>query len=211
MLQAIDLACQRGERLLFRALAFTLGPGECLHVAGENGAGKTSLLRLLAGLLVPAAGRSEWDGRDIRRLHEEFWSTLAYVGHANGVKDELTAVENLRFGNAIAGRPADDAAARAALALLGLRDHADLPVRALSQGQRRRVALARLAGAEGARLWILDEPFTALDARGIEVLRELVAGQLRRGGSVVLTTHQDVPLPGGARRLDLAATAATGA
>ena len=124
MLQAIDLACQRGERLLFRALAFTLGPGECLHVAGENGAGKTSLLRLLAGLLVPAAGRIEWDGRDIRRLHEEFWSTLAYVGHANGVKDELTAVENLRFGNAIAGRPADDAAARAALGLLGLQDHA---------------------------------------------------------------------------------------
>jgi len=203
MLQAVDLACQRGERLLFRSLAFTLGPGQCLHVAGENGAGKTSLLRLLAGLMAPAEGRIEWSGRDIRRLREEYWSTLAYVGHANGVKDELTAVENLCFGNAIAGRPADEIAARHALALLGLRDHADRPVRALSQGQRRRVALARLAGAEAARLWILDEPFTALDARGIAVLRELVAAQLDRRGCVVLTTHQDVPLPGLVRRLEL--------
>ena len=207
MLQAVDLACQRGERLLFRGLTFTVGPGECLHVAGENGAGKTSLLRLLAGLTAPVEGRIEWDGSDIRRLREEFWSLLAYVGHANGVKDELTAVENLHFGNAIAGRPAAESAARAALDRLGLHDHADRPVRALSQGQRRRVALARLAGAEAARLWILDEPFTALDARGIEVLRELVAAQLGRGGCVVLTTHQDVPLPGAVRRLELAATA----
>ena len=208
MLQAVDLACQRGERLLFRSLAFTLGPGECLHVAGENGAGKTSLLRLLAGLMIPAEGRVEWGGRDISRLREDFWSALAYVGHANGVKDELTATENLRFGNAIAGRPSGEAEARAALALLGLHDHADRPVRALSQGQRRRVALARLAGARGARLWILDEPFAALDTRGIEVVRELVAAQLERGGSVVLTTHQDVPLPGAVRRIELAATAA---
>ena len=85
MLQAVDLACQRGERLLFRSLALTLGRGECLHVAGENGAGKTSLLRLLAGLMIPAAGRIEWDGRDIRRLREDYWSTLTYVGHTNGV------------------------------------------------------------------------------------------------------------------------------
>ena len=208
MLQAVDLACQRGERLLFRSLAFTLGPGECLHVAGENGAGKTSLLRLLAGLMIPAEGRVEWGGRDIRRLREDFWSALAYVGHANGVKDELTAVENLRYGNAIAGRVAGDAEARAALDLLGLHDHAERPVRALSQGQRRRVALARLVGAATARLWILDEPFTALDARGIAVLRDLVAAQLDRGGCVVLTTHQDVPLPGAVRRLELGAAAA---
>jgi heme exporter protein A len=169
------------------------------------------LLRLLAGLAAPVEGHIAWGGSDIRRLREEFWSELAYVGHANGVKDELTAVENLRFGNAIAGRPATERGARAALDLLGLHDHADRPVRALSQGQRRRVALARLADAEAARLWILDEPFTALDARGIAVLRELVAAQLGRGGCVVLTTHQDIALPGTVRRLELAAAAAQAA
>jgi heme exporter protein A len=203
MLEAVELACQRGERTLFRGLAFTLGAGDCLHVAGENGAGKTSLLRLLCGLLVPAAGSVRWDGTDIRKLREEFWSTLAYIGHANGIKDELTALENVRFGNAIAGRDGSDEHARAALATLGLAGQGERPARALSQGQRRRVALARLCGAQAARLWVLDEPFAALDARGVAVLQELIAGQLARGGCVVFTTHQEVALPTAVRRLDL--------
>jgi heme exporter protein A len=203
MLEAVDLACQRGERTLFRGLAFTLGAGECLHVAGENGAGKTSLLRLICGLLVPAAGSVRWEGSDIRRLREEFWSTLAYVGHANGIKDELTALENVRFGNAIAGRDASVEHARAALATLGVAGQGERPARALSQGQRRRVALARLCGAQSARLWVLDEPFTALDVRGVAVLQELIAAQLARGGCVVFTTHQEVNLPASVRRLDL--------
>ncbi len=205
MLQTIDLECMRGERLLFAHLDFTVEAGTCLHIAGENGAGKTSLLRILCGLLSPTHGEVQWEGRNIRKLREDYWQQLAYVGHLNGVKDDLTALENVRFGSAVTGRAAPAERARTALAELALGAFEGSQARFLSQGQKRRVALARLFLAEAARLWILDEPFTALDVRGVGVLVDLIERHTARGGIVVLTTHQDVPLAGRVARLDLRA------
>ncbi len=207
MLETVDLECTRGERHLFAGLAFGVEAGHCLHVAGENGSGKTSLLRILCGLLPPGHGEVRWDGADIRKLREDYWQTLAYVGHLNGVKDELTALENVRFAAALAGHPAGEDVARHALASVGLAGFETSQARALSQGQRRRIALARLFLAREARLWILDEPFTALDVRGVAALSTLIGEQLDRGGIVVLTTHQEVPMPGRVRRLELHAPA----
>lgn len=201
MLQAIDLECVRGERCLFQGLGFDLGPGQCLHIAGDNGAGKTSLLRILAGLLSPTAGAVHWKGRDITRTREEYGSELAFVGHLNGVKDDLTVRENIHFEAAVRGAAVD--AGPVALARLGLEDFADVLVRHLSQGQKRRVALARLCSAMTAPIWILDEPFNALDARAIDSLYALIEEQLAAGGIVVLTAHQKVDLPPAVQRLDL--------
>jgi len=208
MLDVINLECVRGERQLFAALGLRILPGTCLHVAGENGAGKTSLLRILVGLLEPTAGVVRWRGEDIRRLREEFWRELVYVGHTNGIKDDLTALENVRFAWALRGAHGaarlheDDAGA--ALQALGLGGRASTPVRFLSQGQRRRVALARLLLAPAPPLWVLDEPFVALDARGVAVLSARIAQHIGAGGIVALTTHQEVPLPGPVQRLELA-------
>ncbi len=203
MLETIDLECTRGERLLFSSLALRVEPGVCLHVAGENGAGKTSLLRILCGLLSPTVGQVHWGGADIRKLREDYWQLLSYVGHLNGVKDDLTALENVRFAAALAGHPTEAAGARHALGEVGLAGFETAQARFLSQGQRRRIALARLFLAREAKLWILDEPFTALDVRGVAALSTLIGEQLDRGGIVVLTTHQEVPLPGRVQRLDL--------
>jgi heme exporter protein A len=207
MLETIDLECQRGDRLLFSGLALRLRPGDCLHVAGENGSGKTSLLRILCGLMAPSAGSVRWQGQDIRRLREAYSEQLAYVGHLNGVKDDLTAAENVHVSAAIAGWAADDATVRSALGSFGLAGFEDRPVRTLSQGQRRRVALSRLRCAGGVRLWILDEPFTALDRHGVGALTDLIGAHLAREGCVVFTTHQDVAMPGRVDRLELVATA----
>jgi len=203
MLETIDLECQRGERLLFTALAVSVEAGTCLHVAGENGAGKTSLQRILCGLLAPTQGEVRWGGKDIRRLREDYWQLLAYVGHLNGVKDDLTALENVRFAAALAGHPSGEDVARHALEAVGLAGFESSQARFLSQGQRRRIALARLYLAREAKLWVLDEPFTALDVRGVASLATLIGEQLERGGIVVLTTHQDVPVPGRLQRLEL--------
>lgn len=207
MLEAIDLECQRGERLLFAGLSFSVAPGHCLHIAGENGAGKTSLQRILCGLLTPTQGEVRWCGENIRRLREDYWQLLAYVGHLNGVKDDLTALENVQFAAALAGHPAGEEIARKALDSVGLAGFEQSQARFLSQGQRRRIALGRLFLAREARLWVLDEPFTALDVRGVAALATLIGEQLDRGGIVVLTTHQDVPVPGKVQRLDLHAAA----
>jgi len=210
MLQGIDLACTRGERSLFSGLQLALGPGQCLHVAGNNGAGKTSLLRILAGLLAPTQGSIQWKGADIARAREEYGADLAFVGHLNGIKDDLSARENMRFEAALRGRDASSGAALAALGRVGLDDYADVPARHLSQGQKRRVALARLCGAVATPLWILDEPFNALDISAVATLHALITGHLASGGMVVLTAHQSVQLPDGARRLELVADAAAG-
>lgn len=191
MLEVVDLDCVRGERALFSGLEFTLEAGALLRVTGSNGSGKTSLLRILCGLAQPARGAVRWQGEAILDLREEFWRELIYVGHAHAVKDELTARENLAIACVLGGTAADDTVLDAALARVGLQAYARLPARHLSQGQRRRVALARLAAAK-APLWVLDEPFTALDADAVDCVREMIAAHLQRGGMVVLTSHQEV-------------------
>ncbi len=202
-LQVRGLECVRGERSLFKELAFDLAPGQCLHVAGDNGAGKTSLLRILAGLLAPVQGSVHWRGRDITRTREEYGAELAFVGHLNGIKDDLTVRENLQLASAVRGADASAEAAREALRQMQLEDYADVFVRHLSQGQRRRVALTRLCCAPAAALWILDEPFNALDVGSVAALRALIETRLAGGGIVVLTAHQQIELPVAARRLDL--------
>jgi heme exporter protein A len=211
MLQASDLACVRGDRCLFQGLALALEAGQCLHVAGANGAGKTSLLRILAGLLPPTEGSVRWNGESIATAREEYAADLAFVGHLNGIKDDLSVLENVRFEASVRGSGDAGAAARVALAALELQDYEPVVVRHLSQGQRRRVALARLCVPAPARLWILDEPFNALDVHAVGLLQQRIDAHLRGGGMVVLTAHQAIELPAAARRLELDLHADAGA
>lgn len=189
------LACLRGERLLFRDLAFRLQAGELLLVQGGNGQGKTSLLRLLTGLSRPEAGEVRWRDRPIQEQREAYHAEMVYLGHANGVKDDLNPVENLRFAEGLQGRRFDAARAVATLERLGLDRCLDLPCRVLSFGQRRRVALAALLLA-GATLWILDEPLTGLDVHAVALMEGLIRDHLAAGGLVVATTHQPLNLEG---------------
>ncbi len=204
MLEAKNLACVRGDRPLFRSLDLRLEPGECLHLAGANGSGKTSLLRLLCGLSAPAEGEVLWERENILSLREEYYRCLVYVGHAPAVKDDLTAMENLLTSAGFAGISVAPAEAQEALERIGLGGREHLPTKVLSQGQRRRVALARLLVSDKVPLWVLDEPFTALDKRAVEQLRKTIEAHMARGGLAIYTTHQDieldVPSP---RRLDL--------
>lgn len=208
-LQAYQLGCTRGERVLFRDLAFTLEEGGALRVGGGNGSGKTSLLRMLCGLACPADGEVRWHGRNVRAIRSDFGASLIYIGHANGVKDDLAAWENVALGATMAGTPVTRDDARSALERLGLGHALDLPTGALSQGQRKRVALARLQLGADRPLWVLDEPFTALDQQAVDALCATLEQHLARGGMVVYTTHQEINL-GGARaaRLDMGAGAA---
>lgn len=201
MLEAAELECERGGWMLFRGLSFALRAGESLRVAGANGSGKTSLLRILCGLLLPSAGEVRWRGTAIRGLREDYSSQLVYLGHAPAVKDDLSAAENLAISCALAGMPAEAQAIEEALARFGLAGKSQ-PSRRLSQGQRRRAALARLALSASRPLWLLDEPFSALDVAGVELLRGLIEAHLARGGAVVFTTHQDAGIAT-ARVIDL--------
>jgi heme exporter protein A len=197
-----DLGCVRGRRALFSGLNLALAPGELLLVAGANGAGKTSLLRMLCGLLAPADGQVLWQGQPLARVREAFHRELVYLGHAAALKDELSALENLHAACLLSGQAPPPDALRAALADAGLRGREHMPARTLSQGQRRRAVLARLALRPGT-LWVLDEPFNALDTAAAAWLSGLVEGQLSRGGMVVLTSHQPVALAGAQRSLQL--------
>ena len=192
MLEARDLECERGGKVLFRHLGFALAPGETLRIAGQNGSGKTSLLRILCGLLTPTAGEVLWNGARIQSLKEEYARHVLYLGHAPAVKDELTGAENLRVACVLAGLSPSAEQTREALARFGV--PGDKPVRQLSQGQRRRAALARLSVSWQAPVWLLDEPFTALDAAAAELTRTLLGEHAQRGGSVVYSTHQDAGL-----------------
>jgi heme exporter protein A len=190
MLEAAGLECERGGRALFRGLSFALHRGELLRVAGANGSGKTSLLRILCGLLTPTAGEVRWNGSPVQSLKEEYSKQLLYLGHAPAVKDDLTAAENLSISCSLAGIAVGEEAIGGALARFGLPVN-EIPVRRLSQGQRRRAALARLCLSGSAALWLLDEPFSALDAEGVSLLNTFIKDHMARGGAVVLTTHQD--------------------
>ncbi|NDJ56923.1 cytochrome c biogenesis heme-transporting ATPase CcmA [Enterobacteriaceae bacterium 4M9] len=185
MLDAQNLTCVRDERVLFSALSFSVAPGEVVQVAGVNGAGKTSLLRILSGLASPESGEVYWCQEPLSRAREDYHRELLWLGHQPGVKSVMTADENLRFFH-----PTESQDARwHALASVGLVGYEDVPVAQMSAGQQRRVALARL-WLSSARLWILDEPFTALDIAGVEKLTKRIEYHAAAGGTVLLTTHQ---------------------
>lgn len=192
MLEVKGLTCTRGDRTLFRHVSFKLEAGGLLHVAGANGSGKTSLLRILCGLGAVDAGEVRWRGEAIRALREGYWREVVYMGHANALKDDLSATENLLVACTLAGRPATDGRVRDALNAFGLAACLHLPVRALSQGQKRRSALARLTLSTSASLWILDEPFSALDVDAVNHLEQSILAYIDGGGSAIFTTHQDV-------------------
>jgi heme exporter protein A len=189
-LELRHLECVRGTRTLFTNLSAVIDPGQMLRVRGENGSGKTSLLRMLCGLSMPERGEIHWSGQPVGSQREAFNAQLIYLGHAPALKDELSALENLQASQGLAGRPWREPEALAALAQAGLRGRERLPARVLSQGQRRRAGLARLALGQAAGLWVLDEPFNALDDVACGWLQGLVDAQLARGGVVVLTNHQ---------------------
>ncbi|MBI5751165.1 MAG: cytochrome c biogenesis heme-transporting ATPase CcmA [Hydrogenophilales bacterium] len=201
MLEAAHLTCQRGERTLFTNLSFTLGAGELLQVAGPNGSGKTSLLKLLCGLSHSVAGEIRWQGKPAHG--EDFRRQLFYLGHQHAVKEELSALENLHISTDLAGEPLTDEEALDALDRMGLAGREHLPAKVLSQGQKRRVALARLLVSK-APLWILDEPLTALDVGAVDLIQSRLAEHLAHQGLVVLTTHQALHVPGVTpRRIEL--------
>jgi len=194
MLEAHQIEITRGDRRLFSDLSLALTPGMLMLVTGSNGSGKTSLLRALCGLLLPSAGTVSWQGENIRSLREEYWRHLVYIGHTNALKDELTATENLGVLCALSGVHTGITEQRQALADFGLAGRERLPAKALSQGQRRRTTLARLSLCGALPLWILDEPFAALDSAAVSHMQSVVGGHLARGGMVVMTTHQEVPI-----------------
>lgn len=202
VLQTIALACERDLRLLFENLELRLAGGDMVQISGPNGSGKTSLLRLLAGLMQPTDGQVLLNGQPLTEQRHELARNLLWIGHAAGIKDLLTAEENLSWLCAL-HQPANREAIWQALAAVGLRGFEDVPCHNLSAGQQRRVALARLY-LDSPPLWILDEPFTALDKQGVAQLEEHLAGHCECGGLVVLTTHHTLSrMPAGYRDIDL--------
>jgi len=195
MLSVSHLSCTRGDKRLFSDVSFTLAPGQWLHLEGDNGVGKTSLLRLVCGLSALEEGEISWKNQSVVKNPEEFRTDLAYLGHQLALKEDLSPLENLQADAAVAGRTLSEPEALAALAQLGLRGREHLPVRVLSQGQKRRTALARLAVSQ-AKLWILDEPYVALDPTAQNALSEVINAHLANGGMVLLTSHQSVALQG---------------
>jgi heme exporter protein A len=194
-----NVACERGGRRLFSGLTQSIHAGQLLRVQGDNGTGKTSLLRMICGLMEPIEGQLLWRGQKTSALREELGRELIYLGHAAALKDELSPLENLLTACLLAGQPATEHEANRALAAAGLRGHERTPSRKLSQGQRKRSALARLLLAQTSSstqmpLWVLDEPFNSLDATATAWLVGLIKTQLQQGGIVVLTSHQTVAL-----------------
>jgi heme exporter protein A len=190
MLHVENLECTRGDRPLFQGLSFAVQSGQLLHILGRNGSGKTTLLRTLCGLSRPSAGVIRWDGSSIRELGDDYRRALTYIGHTNGFHGELTPVENLRMEASLSAG-GDDSRIDAALEQVGLSAYRSFPAKILSQGQKRRLALARLL-LGNKPLWILDEPYSALDTSSVKVMMGILTAHLDRGGLAVLTSHQDL-------------------
>ena len=189
-LQGSDLSCVRDDRVLFEELCIELNSGQVLLLEGENGSGKTSLLRILCGFREPDAGQVLWCGNAIN--DSQYYDDMAYVGHLDGVKKELTVLENLKVSLAL-GQSGEYSIAQA-LAKVQLADFDDALVQTLSAGQKRRLSLVRLLITHNT-LWILDEPFTSLDKQGISLIESLMTEHCNKGGMIILTSHHDIALP----------------
>jgi heme exporter protein A len=193
VLNAENLAAARGDRLLFENISFELINGSVLYLKGANGSGKTTLLRTICGLSSPYMGSITWCGDKVNALAEEYYKHVLYIGHLPGIKEDLTAIENLQFSVALSGVQVSESQIIEVLKMLGLEKGLNLPTRMLSQGQKRRVALARL-WLEDLPLWILDEPFTALDVHATQLLKQQIETFAHKGGIVIMTTHQEVKI-----------------
>jgi heme exporter protein A len=181
----------RGERLLFSDLSFSLNPGGFIQLTGPNGSGKTSLLRIICGLMFPERGEVRWNGAQIRSLGEEYSQIVTYLGHRNGVKEELSSLENLRISSGLAGCELTHSHAQQALARVGLAGRENLPARFLSEGQRRRSAIARLITCNTS-LWILDEVLASLDHAATVLIESIIGDHLSKGGMAIVATHQEL-------------------
>jgi len=203
ILEVKNVGCVRGDRRLFRDISFTLTPGTCVQLTGPNGSGKTSLLRIICGLMHAEEGSIRWDGEHVRSLGEEYFTAITYIGHRNGLKEELTSIENLRISSGLSGREISPSEARNALGKMGLSGRENLAARLLSEGQRRRASLARLLICKTA-VWVLDEVLTSLDKAAMTLVRSLIEEHLESGGMAIVATHQELALTAGSfQRIEL--------
>jgi heme exporter protein A len=201
LLSGRQLACERDERCLFSGLDLALPAGTLLQLEGPNGAGKTSLMRMLAGLLPLSAGELFWQGQPLEQVREDFCQSLLFIGHLAGIKAELSPLENLQWFAALDGLQ-DETLLEQALQQVGLQGYEDHPCHQLSAGQKRRVALARLTFSPRP-LWLLDEPFTALDRQAVAAMEGLLVEHAKTGGAVILTSHHALESLPGLQKLHL--------
>jgi len=192
-LTARDLSMSRDDRPLFENLSLSLNPGRVQQIEGPNGSGKTTLLRIMCGLILADEGDIEFNGQNIRTARLEFQEQLAYLGHLHGIKEELTVIENLTFMQKLFSSQDSDHDLLALLETVGLAGFEYSPARTLSAGQRRRLGIARVLLSDAA-IWVMDEPYTAMDRKGIKMVEALISAHCERGGIALVTSHQSMAL-----------------